>query len=260
MPSELKTDRRGDVLVLTLSDPAARNALSAQVIAAGIEALNSSEGSDAVRSVVLRGDGAHFCAGGNLQGLAERRAAGRDTQAHMIEHLHRWIETIRAYPKPVIAAVEGAAAGAGFSLALACDLIVAADDARFALSYAKVGLTPDAGATWALSRALPRHLVTQLTWLAEPIEPGFLHRHGLVAEVVASGQALQRALDLAARLSAMATNAVSSAKELIGAAPERSLGDQLAAERDAFLDALFHRNGGEGLQAFFDKRPPRFSA
>ncbi len=260
MPSELRTDRRGDVLVLTLSDAATRNALSAQAIAAGIEALNSSEGSDDVHCVVLRGDGAHFCSGGNLQGLVERRAAGREAQARMIEHLHRWIEAIRAYPKPVIAAVEGAAAGAGFSLALACDQIVAAEDARFVLSYAKVGLTPDGGATFALGRALPRQLVTRLAWLAEPLDPAFLQRHGLVAEVVASGQALDHALALAARLSAMAPNAIACAKELIGAAPDRPLGDQLAAERDAFLDALFHRNGGEGLQAFFDKRAPRFTS
>jgi enoyl-CoA hydratase/carnithine racemase len=130
MPAELVSERRGATLVLTISDPATRNTLSTQVIAAGIEALRASEAKDEVRTVVLRGAGAHFCAGGNLQGLLERRAAGRPVQHRMIEHLHDFVTAIRAYPKPVIAAVEGAAAGAGFSLALACDLIVASADAR----------------------------------------------------------------------------------------------------------------------------------
>jgi hypothetical protein len=82
-----------------------------------------------------------------------RHEAGRDAQARMLERLHRWIETLHSFPKPVIAAVEGAAAGAGFSIALACDLVVAAEDARFMLSHAKLGLSPDGGATWQLARA-----------------------------------------------------------------------------------------------------------
>ena len=113
--------------------------------------------------MVLRGDGAHFCAGGNVQGLVERRAAGEATQRRMIEHLHQWVEAIAAYPKPVIAAVEGAAAGAGFSLALACDLIVAASDARFVMSHGKLGLSPDGGATARLAGALPPALVKQMS-------------------------------------------------------------------------------------------------
>ena len=94
MPSELLTERHGTTLVLTISDVATRNTLSTQVIAAGIEALDASEASREVRAVVLRGDGAHFCAGGNVQGLVERRAAGEATQRRMIDHLHQWIEAI----------------------------------------------------------------------------------------------------------------------------------------------------------------------
>ena len=109
MPSELLTERRGATLVLTISDVASRNTLSAQVIAAGIEALDASEANRDIRTVVLQGDGGHFCAGGNVQGLVERRAAGEAAQRRMLEHLHQWIEAIAAYPKPVIAAVEGAA-------------------------------------------------------------------------------------------------------------------------------------------------------
>ena len=259
MPSELVTERRGTTLVLTISDPPTRNTLSSQVVAAGIEALGASETKDDVRAVVLRGDGAHFCAGGNLQGLLERRAAGRDAQRRSLEQLHHFIAAIRAYPKPVIAAVEGAAAGAGFSLVLACDLIVASADARFVMSYAKVGLSPDAGATWSLARSLPRALAQQMIWLAEPVSAQTLHSHGMVAAVVPSGSAFEEAIRLAERLAAMAPNAMASAKELLELASGRTLAEQLGTERDHFLDNLFHDNGQEGMRAFIEKRAPRFS-
>jgi len=259
MPSELLTERRGTTLVLTISDVASRNTLSAQVIAAGIEALDASESSREVRAVVLRGDGAHFCAGGNVQGLVERRAAGEATQRRMIDHLHHWIEAIAAYPKPVIAAVEGAAAGAGFSLALACDLIVAASDARFVMSHGKLGLSPDGGATARLAGALPPALVKQIVWLAEPVTAATLHAHGLVATVAEPGAALAGALALADRLASLAPGALASVKELVAQAPARPLTEQLGAERDHFVANLFAADGAEGLQAFLEKRAPRFS-
>jgi enoyl-CoA hydratase/carnithine racemase len=258
MPAELLTERIGAVLVLTLSDPATRNALSHQVIAAGIEALNIAEADAAVRCIVLRGAGGHFCAGGNLLGLQERRHIGPPAQVKMLDHLHQLVEALRACPKPVIAAVEGAAAGAGFSLALACDLLVAAEDARFILSYGRVGLSPDGGATWALAQALPRALAQQLVWLAEPVTPQQLHGWGLVARVADRGQAVAQALGLADDLAAMAPNALASGKELLQQAGGRTLAAQLAAERDHFVANLFHDNGAEGLAAFFEKRPPRF--
>ena len=258
MPSELLTERDGGVLLLTISDPATRNTLSAQVLSAGIETLGVVESDPAITSVVLRGAGEHFCAGGNVRGLAERREAGRATQRQMIEHLHQFIEALRTFPKPVIAAVEGAAAGAGFGLALACDLIVAAEDARFTVSYGRLGLSPDAGTTWALTQSLPRMLAQRLIWLAEPASAQMLERAGVIGWVVPRGQTSAEALRVAARLGEMAQSALASAKELVQQAPSRTLHQQLAAERDHFIDNLFHPNGGEGLQAFFDKRQPRF--
>jgi enoyl-CoA hydratase/carnithine racemase len=258
MSSELKTERQAHTLVLTLSDPATRNTLSQQLIACGIEALNVAESNDEIRAIVLRGEGAHFCAGGNIHGLAARRQSGAHAQVEMIDHLNQFIEALRAFPKPVIAAVEGAAAGAGFSIALACDLIVAAEDARFTLSYARLGLTPDGGASWHLARALPRQLVQQWMWLAEPIGARQLLAHGLVNWVTDKGQALTEALNVANRMAAMAANAVSSGKELLQQAIDAPLAQQLEAERNHFVENLFHANGGEGLQAFFEKRDPRF--
>lgn len=258
MPSELITDRHDHTLVLTLSDPATRNTLSPQFYAAGVEALNVAESNDGIRCVVLRGDGGHFCSGGNLQRLSHNRSVGPQEQRQSIERFHDLIDALRAFPKPVIAAVEGYAAGGGFSLALACDLIVAAEDAKFVMSYGKAGLSPDGGSTWHLARALPRALALEAIWLAQPLDARTLERHGLVNRVTDSGQALPEALQLAQRLAELAPNAVAGVKELVNAATERDLRAQLDAEREQFVHNLFHANGAEGLQAFFDKRKPQF--
>jgi enoyl-CoA hydratase/carnithine racemase len=258
MTATVLTHRIDACAVITLSDPASRNALSPMLYAALIEALDSSAGDTEVRSVVITGDAGHFCAGGHLQRLAKARQGTREQQAQAIDALHGLIDTLRTLPKPVIAAVEGAAAGAGFSLALACDLMVAARDARFLLAYGRVGLTPDGGATWFLSRSVPAALVREWTWLAEPVPAERLHHHGLVHRLSEPGAALTDALALAARLARMAPNAVAAAKALLGSALDRPLRAQLDAEREAFLDQLFHDNAGEGIEAFLQRRPPTF--
>ena len=258
MPSELHAERRDAALVLTLSDPDTRNTLSEQVFAAGIEALDVAESDPSVRCIVLRGDGDFFCAGGNLQRLKANRQADRSVQDNMLQRFHGFVEALRVFPKPVIAAVEGAAAGGGFSLALACDLIVAAEDAKFILSYGRIGLSPDGGATWQLMQRLPRNLVLQMLWLHEPVTAAQLQAHGLVNWVVPKGQTSAQAFAIAEKLAACAPNAIASAKELVNQWPERSLTQQLDLEREHFLDNLFHPNSGEGLQSFLDKRPPAF--
>jgi enoyl-CoA hydratase/carnithine racemase len=259
MASELRTERRDSTLLLTISDPATRNTLSEQVYAAGIEALNVAGDDDAVRCVVLQGDGANFCAGGDIQRLARRREEDPAVQRATIERFADFIDALRVFPKPVIASVEGAAAGGGFALALACDLIVAAADARFVMSYARIGLTPDGGSSWHLIQALPRQLVAQMVWLAEPMTAQQLHAHGLVNWVADSGQALTQALHIAMRLAeSAAPNALADAKQLLRSWPPKPMAEHLAAERDYFVDNLFHANGAEGLRAFLDKRKPRF--
>ena len=262
MPSELLTERCERTLVLTLSGPGSRNALSPQVCAAGVEALNVAADDAGVRSVVLRGGGEHFCAGSDFKRLAEARALGRaEGSAELrqaIERLNGLVEALRACPKPVIAAVEGDAAGAGFSLALACDLVVAADDARFVMSHGHAGLSPDGGATWHLAQGLPRALVLQMLWLAEPVSAAQLRQWGLVAQLAPRGEALSAAMQLARRLAAMAPNALASAKELVALAPQRPLGAQLADEAQHFIDNLFGADGAEGLQAFLEQRAARF--
>ena len=134
MPAALKSHSVGATMVLTLSNPEHRNALGPEMYAAGVEALNAADSNPEVRSVVLTGEGAHFCAGGQLQRLLANRQQPPEVQAESIEGLHSWIEALRAFPKPVVAAVEGACAGAGFSLALASDFVVAARNSVFVMA------------------------------------------------------------------------------------------------------------------------------
>jgi enoyl-CoA hydratase/carnithine racemase len=258
MASELLTEQCASALVLTLSGPATRNSLSPALNAAMLEALARAESDPEIRCVVLRGDGAHFCGGGNLQRLQQVRSGDPAVQVESLTLLHGVVEALVTLPKPAIAAVEGFAAGAGCALVLACDLVVAAEDARFVFSYGRVGLSPDGGSTWQLARRLPRALALKTLWLPEPMPARQWQAHGLVTEVVDHGLALSHALALAERLAAMAPNVLASTKELLNAALDATLREQLDRESDHFVHNLFHANGGEGLAAFLDKRPPRF--
>jgi enoyl-CoA hydratase/carnithine racemase len=258
MAGALKSTSDGATLVLTLSNPDFRNALSPEIYAAGVEALNAAENNPDVRSVVITGEGNTFCAGGNLQRLLSNRAQPQDVQLQSINGLHSWIDSIRTFPKPVIAAVEGAAAGAGFSLALACDLVVAADNAVFVMAYSSVALSPDGGGSWTLSRALPRALVAELLMCGERVGAARLQALGLVNRCVTPGDALNEALKLADTLNTRAPNALASIKELINEAPGNTLGQQMDAERAHFVRNLHHPNGGEGISAFLEKRTPRY--
>lgn len=258
MGASLKTHSQGQTLVLTISNPEHRNALGPDIYAAGVEALSVAESNSDIRTVVITGEGAHFCAGGNLQRLLGNRQQAPQVQAESIEGLHNWIETIRAFPKPVIAAVEGACAGAGFSLALACDLIVAARNAVFVMAYSSVALSPDGGGSWHLARALPRQLVSELLLGGERIGAQRLHELGVVNRLCDAGQALATALAWADRLGARAPNVLASIKELVNDTGAHDLPTHLAAERDQFVKNLHHVNGGIGIAAFLNKQTPRY--
>lgn len=258
MTSELKSTSRGRTMVLSLSNPEHRNALGPEMYAAGVEALSVAESSAEVRTVVITGEGSVFSAGGNLQRLQANRQQPPEVQAQSIEGLHSWIEAIRTFPKPVIAAVEGAAAGAGFSLALACDFIVAAGDAVFVMAYSNVALSPDGGASWSLSQALPRQLVSELLLGGERISAARLHELGLVNRVAAKGAALDEALALAEKLNARAPNVLASIKELINEAGGATLTRHLASERDHFVRNLHHANAGKGIAAFLGRQTPDY--
>jgi enoyl-CoA hydratase/carnithine racemase len=259
MPAELRSASQGRTMVLTISNPEQRNALGPEIYAAGVEALNAADSNPEVRTVVITGAGASFCAGGNLQRLLENRGRPPQVQAQSIDGLHGWIEAIRSFPKPVIAAVEGAAAGVGFSLALACDFIVAADNAVFVMAYSSVALSPDGGATWSLAQALPRQLVNELLLCGERIGAQRLQALGVVNKVSAPGSALVDALLLAERLNERAPNVLASIKELLNEPGSADLHAQLAREGRHFVDNLHHANAGIGIAAFLDKKKPDYS-
>ena len=258
MSAELKATRHDSTLILTMSNPGKRNALHPDMSAAAIETLSTAERDDTIRVVVLTGADGFFCAGGNLNQLAENRAMPKSAQAASIDRLHGWIEALRDCPKPVIAAVEGGAAGAGFSLALACDLIVAASSAKFLMAYVNVGLTPDGGGSWFLSQSLPRQLAAEILIDGKPISADRLYQFGVVNRVVADGGALDNALLWADQLALRSPQAVERIKELIREAPTNSLVQHFEAEKHRFVESLHHRDAQEGIAAFLEKREPRY--
>ncbi len=258
MSAALKSTSHGQTMVLTISNPEYRNALGPEMYAAGVEALSVAESNPGVRSVVITGEGSMFSAGGNLNRLLANRQQPPEVQAQSVEGLHSWIESVRTFPKPVIAAVEGAAAGAGFSLALACDFIVSASNAVFVMAYTSVGITPDGGGSWSLARSLPRQLVNELLMCGERIDAQRLHALGVVNRVAEPGSALAEAMVLAEKLNGRAPNTLASIKELVSDAAHETLNTQLAAERNHFVRNLHHANGGIGISAFLEKKTPRY--
>ncbi|MFB0899647.1 MAG: enoyl-CoA hydratase [Polaromonas sp.] len=258
MAGSLKSTSEGRTLILTLSNPEHRNALSPDMYTAGVEALNAAENNPEIRSVIITGEGSTFCAGGDLQRLLANRQSKLEVQTQSIDALHSWIDSIRTFPKPVIAAVEGAAAGAGFSLALASDFLVAAENAIFLMAHSSVALSPDGGGSWALTRALPRTLVARMLMLGERMPAASLHVLGLVNELAPAGGAFAAALQLAEQLNQRAPNVMASVKELINEAQTTTLSEQLAIERHHFVKNLRHRNAGEGIEAFLQKRKPLY--
>lgn len=258
MTAQLLSTSEGQTLVLTLSNPEFRNALGPEMYAAGVEALSVAESNPDVRSVVITGANGIFSAGGNLQRLQNNRQLPPEHQAQSIEGLHNWIEAIRTFPKPVIAAVEGPAAGAGFSLALACDMIVAARNSVFVMAYSGIALSPDGGGSWSLSRAVPRQLATELLMCGERIGAERLQQLGVVNRLTDAGQALDEALKLGEQINARAPNALTSIKELLSDADGSTLNAQLARERDQFVKNLHHSNAGMGIAAFLNKQKPQY--
>jgi enoyl-CoA hydratase/carnithine racemase len=258
MPSSLKIARQGRVLVITHDDPATRNALNWDFYGEFGNAITLAGADSDLRAIVVTGAGGYFSSGGNVTGLRERAAMEEAERRAGVARLHDMIRAMRACPKPILAAVEGGAAGAGAALALACDLIVAARDAYFSVAYVKIGLTPDGGSTAFLGQALPRQLVNELAMTGGRIGAERLHALGLVNRLCDAGQALEAALKLAAQLAEGPAEALGVIKRLVGEAPNASLAAQLDREADAIAKALGGPEAREGMAAFFEKRKPKF--
>lgn len=252
--------RHDRVLHLSIDNPTQRNALKPETSRAMARALRLAASDDRVGAIVISGTGAHFCAGGDVSTLfSSRRESPPQHHFERVGALNEFIRSIRSCPKPVIAAVEGHAAGAGMSLALACDMLVAADNAQFTLAYVKIGLNPDGGGSLFLARGVPPQLAAELAMTGAPCPATRFAQLGVVNRLVPVGQALTEALALAAQLAAGATQAMARIKRELEAAHTHSIEQQLEMERGLFVEALHGAEAGEGLGAFLEKRKPQFS-
>jgi 2-(1,2-epoxy-1,2-dihydrophenyl)acetyl-CoA isomerase len=252
--AEVETSREGAVLTITLNRPDVLNAFNSEMHRALAAALKEAR-DGGVRAVVVTGAGRGFCVG---QDLTEFREAPGDIGARLRENYHPNIRAIRALEKPVIAAVNGAAAGAGMSLACACDLRIAADSASFIPAFINIGLIPDSGSSYFVTRILGPARAFEWLSSGKKLTAAEAHAWGLVSEVVEADGLTTRAADLAARLADMPTRGIGMTKRLIDSAVGASLEEQLEREAQLQAAATQTEDFTEGVAAFLEKRPPRF--
>ncbi len=257
MTDGLRVEIDGPVATLTLDRPAALNALTVPVKVALRAALESIAGDPAVRAVILTGAGRAFCAGQDLAERDEPDAAPLDVEVR--ERYNPIIRALRSMGQPVIAAVNGVAAGAGASLAFACDLRIAAEEARFVLAFGRIGLVPDSGATWFLPRLVGPAKAAELALVGDSVDAAEALHLGLVSKVVPAADLMSEARALAERLAEGSPLALSLTKGAL----QRSLTIDLdvALEDEARLQGIAGASAdhAEGLAAFREKRQPRFS-
>jgi 2-(1,2-epoxy-1,2-dihydrophenyl)acetyl-CoA isomerase len=245
------------VATITLDRPDALNALTIGMKGELLAAFRTVARDRAIRAVVLTGAGRAFCAG---QDLKERLASDAPPLAVEVrERYNPIVRAMRDLDQPIVGAINGVAAGAGASLALACDLRVAAEAATFALAFGRIGLVPDSGATWFLPRLVGQAKAAELALLSEPLSAAEAERWGLVSRVVPTDRVLEEARAMALRLAALAPVALALTKHAL----DRSWGRDLptALEDEAYLQGIAGatQDHAEGLAAFLEKRPPRFT-
>ena len=252
---ELDTD--AGVATVTLNRPDALNALTVPMKQALLAAFRRLEREQRVRAVVLTGAGRAFCAGQDLRERLEPGAAPLGVEVR--ERYNPIIRAMRGLSKPIVAAINGVAAGAGASLAMASDIRIASETASFALAFGRVGLVPDSGATWFLPRLVGAARAAELALLNDPVGAEDALRIGLVSRVVAADQLGAESSAIAARLAAGAPTAIALTKRALDVAWDHDL--DAALEYEAHLQELAGRTKDhvEGMAAFMDKRPPRFS-
>ena len=256
MTDGLRVEVDGPVATLTLDRPTALNALTVPVKVALRDTLKSIARDRDVRAVILTGAGRAFCAGQDLAERDEPDAAPLEIEVR--ERYNPIIRAIRSMGQPVIAAVNGVAAGAGASLALACDLRIAAEEARFVLAFGRIGLVPDSGATWFLPRLVGSAKAAELALVGDPIDAAEALRLGLVSRVVPGDQLQTEARVLADRLAGGAPLALALTKEALSRSATVDLDEALEGEAKLQGIAGASSDHAEGLAAFREKRPPRF--
>lgn len=252
--AEVETHRDGGVLTIALNRPDVLNAFNRALHAALHDALQEAD-DEAVRAVVVTGAGRGFCAG---QDLGEFGEMG-DVRESLRETYHRNVRAIRALEKPVLAAVNGVCAGAGLSLACACDLRIAADTASFVPGFVGIGLVPDSGGTYFVHRLLGAPRAFEWMTSNRRLTAAEAHAWGLVSEVVEADALAARAAEIASGYAAQPTRAIALTKRLFDQADTATLEEQLELEAELQAAATQTEDFREGVAAFREKRPPRFS-
>jgi 2-(1,2-epoxy-1,2-dihydrophenyl)acetyl-CoA isomerase len=252
--SEVETARDGAVLTITLNRPDVLNAFNAAMHAALRGALKEAR-DDEVRAVVITGAGRGFCVG---QDLSEFKEGAADVADRLRATYHPNILALRALEKPVIAAVNGPAAGAGMSFACGCDIRIASDAASFVPAFVNIGLVPDSGGTYFVTRLLGYARAFEWLCSGRKLSAAEAHAWGLVSEVVEADSLQARAAELAATLGALPTKAIGMTKRLLERGATAQLEDQLEWEAQLQSAAVKGADFAEGVQAFLEKRKPDF--
>jgi 2-(1,2-epoxy-1,2-dihydrophenyl)acetyl-CoA isomerase len=257
---QISVDRDGSVAKITLNRPDRLNALTHVMSDELVDAFTQAREDDSVRAVLLTGEGRGFCAGQDLTEFRDSTEAGKppDIKAHLERAYHKLIPIMVEIPKPVVCAVNGVAAGAGVSLAVACDVRIASEAARFTQAFVKIGLVPDSGGTWLLSRVVGPAKALELSISGEMVDAEAALGMGLVSRVVAADALEKESLDYAASLAALPTQAIGEAKALIRDAMSSDLHEALRREAEAQARMGQTHDFMEGVTAFVEKREPRF--
>lgn len=247
------------VFSITLNRPDKLNAFNAPMSEAFLAALISADKDVQVRSVLITGAGRAFCAGQDLGDRDPRKMSEPPDLGHTIEtYYNPAIRRIRSMHKPIICAVNGVAAGAGANIALACDLVLAARSAKFIQAFAKIGLIPDSGGTWTLTRLIGEARAKALTMTAEPLSADTAEQWGLIFRSVDDDALVSESEALAAKMAIGPTKGLGLIKQSIHSASDNSLDEQLDLERDFQRIAGRSDDYAEGVTAFLDKRPAVF--
>ncbi len=256
----LRYEVDGGVAAITLDRPEVLNAFDDELGAATLGAVQEAAGERSVRCIVITGAGRAFSSGEDLAALSEAYERGEAPELDRIlnRRYNPLIRAVRGAPKPVVAALNGVAAGAGASLALACDLRIASEAAKLVLPFAKVGLVPDSGALWYLTRMVGVSNAWRIAGLGDALDATQAAQMGLFHRVVPADEFDGAWRAFAAELARGATLALALTKDLIARSGERSLEDELEAEMDAQARAGRSRDHLEGVRAFRAKRAPRF--
>lgn len=256
----IQLEMRGAVCLLTLNRPDRLNALNVQVANDFKAAVNEALEHGA-RAIVVTGAGRAFSAGGDLREMQEIANKEGRIEAFFDEPLRGLNEAIlliRQTPMPFIAAVNGVASGGGCNLALACDLVVAAESARFNQAFIKIGLTPDLGGTFMLPRLVGWKRATELLFTGDLISAKAATEMGMINSVTSDGELMSTAMAMAEKLAQAPTAAIAQIKMLLEASAANDLGSQLDLERKTQIESGKTKDFVEGVTAFLEKRPPRF--